>query len=60
MEITPFWIYRCPICGKGLQRVGPDSVLYNTPIYCRRCKVAHYPTIFDGRELDDDEPFPLN
>lgn len=53
------WVYRCPICGKGILHIERDSVLYNTPVYCRKCKVSHYPTIFAGRELDEDEPFPL-
>lgn len=59
MAVAGEWVYRCPICGKALQHILPDSVIYNTPIYCRKCKISHYPTIFDGRELDMDEPFPI-
>ena len=50
MVVDGTWVYRCPICGKALQHIEPGSVIYNTPIYCRRCK---------GRELDTDVPFPL-
>ena len=59
MVVDGTWVYRCPICGKALQHIEPGSVIYNTPIYCRRCKVSHYPTIFEGRELDMDVPFPI-
>lgn len=59
MVVNGTWVYRCPICGKALQHIEPDSVIYNAPIYCRRCKVSHYPTIFEGRELDTDVPFPI-
>ena len=53
--------YRCPICGKKLQPVTRESIIYETPIFCRNktCKVSFYPAIWKGRELGDDEPFPL-
>lgn len=53
--------YICPICGKKLQKIEGESVMYGVPIWCRNkgCKMAFYPTIWNGRELDDDEPFPL-
>ncbi len=53
--------YCCPICGKKLLKLEPESVLYGVPVFCRNktCKVAHYPTIWEGRELGDDEPFPM-
>lgn len=53
--------YCCPICGKKLLKLEPESVLYDVPVFCRNktCKVAHYPTIWGGRELGDDEPFPI-
>ena len=51
--------YHCPTCDKRLNPIMADSVVYNTPFYCRRCKVAWYPAIYAGRELDLDEPFPM-
>lgn len=59
MAVTGEWVYRCHICGKAIQHIGPHSILYETPLYCRFCKVSHYPTIFEGRELDTDVPFPI-
>lgn len=50
--------YLCPVCFKRINRIPLDSVVYNTPFYCRKCKMEWYPTIFEGRELDIDEPFP--
>jgi len=49
--------YTCPTCHKRLQRVEPASILYGTPVYCRKCKVEWFPAIYNGRELDEDEPF---
>lgn len=49
--------YECPMCGKRLLRIAYDSVLYNTPIYCRKCRVEWFPNIYGGREYSDDEPF---
>lgn len=54
--VTDSW-YCCPMCGKRLQKLEKGSVIYNTPIHCRACKVEWYPTIYLGAELDDDEPF---
>lgn len=51
------WYY-CPGCGKKLLRVPSDGLMYGMPVYCRSCKVEWFPTIFEGRELGDDEPFP--
>lgn len=53
--------YCCPICGKKLVKLEPGSIMYGVPVYCRNktCKVSHYPSIWKGRELEDDEPFPL-
>lgn len=53
--------YCCPICGKKLVKLEPGSIMYGVPVYCRNktCKVSHYPSIWKGRELGDDEPFPL-
>jgi hypothetical protein len=52
--------YHCPACGKRLLKTPPDSVLYGLPVWCRRCKVDWFPTIFNGWELGEDEPFPLS
>ena len=52
--------YECPACGKKLLKVSADSILYGTPIYCRKCKVEWFPAIYAGQELDDDTPFPVN
>lgn len=51
--------YTCPVCHRKLQKLQHDSILYNTPVYCRTCKIEWFPSIFDGRELGEDEPFPL-
>ena len=51
--------YHCPTCGKRLVKVLSDSIMYNMPVWCRGCKVAWFPSIFGGRELGSDEPFPL-
>lgn len=51
--------YVCPICEKRIQKLEESSVIYDTPLFCRRCKVAWYPAIYQGVELGDDEPFPL-
>lgn len=51
--------YICPVCGKRLRRVPPDAILYNMPVWCRACHVEWFPTIFNGQELGDDDPFPL-
>ena len=51
--------YTCPTCHKNLQKVTPETVLYGTPVYCRKCRVEWFPTIYLGRELGDDEPFPM-
>ena len=52
------WYY-CPVCKRKVQKIEPDSIVFETPLYCRSCKLDFYPTIYHGRELDDDEPFPL-
>ena len=52
--------YTCPICHRNLQKVEPGSILYGVPIYCRKCKVDWYPTIYLGRELADDEPLDMS
>ncbi len=49
--------YCCPACGKRIQVIERGSVLYNTPLRCRVCKVDWYPTIYMGKELGEDEPF---
>lgn len=51
------WWYCCPMCGKRIQPLEAGSVIYNTALRCRACKVDWYPTIYMGAELDDDEPF---
>ena len=51
--------YVCPTCGKRILKVPPDSIMYNMPVWCRSCKVEWFPTIFNGQELGDDDPFPL-
>ena len=48
----------CPVCGKHIQKVEGGSVIYGTPLHCRPCRVDWYPTIYMGKELDDDTPFP--
>ena len=50
--------YCCPVCGKHIQKVEGGSVIYGTPLHCRPCRVDWYPTIYMGKELDDDTPFP--
>lgn len=51
--------YTCPSCHKNLQKIPEDAVLFGIPIYCRKCKVEWFPTIYLGRELGEDEPFPM-
>lgn len=41
-------------------KVERDSVLFGVPVYCRKCKVEWFPTVYLGRELGDDEPFDWN
>ena len=57
--VTGGW-YVCPTCGKRIQKIPADAILNNVPMWCRRCKVEWYPSIYDGMELGPDEPFPLN
>ena len=54
--VTDGW-YCCPTCGKKLIKIEPASILYNTPIYCRVCRVSWYPSIYEGKEIDGDTPF---
>ena len=49
--------YTCPACRRRLLKVEEDSVMYGMPVYCRKCKVEWFPTIYLGRELGEDEPF---
>ena len=56
--VTDGW-YLCPVCGKRLLKIPPDSIMYNMPVWCRSCKVEWFPIIFNGQELGDDDPFPL-
>ena len=51
--------YTCPVCHRRLIKVLPNSVLCNTPVYCKKCKVEWFPSIYMGKELEDDEPFPI-
>ena len=51
--------YTFPVCRKKLQKVLPTTVMFDVPVYCRKCRAERFPTIYEGRELDDDEPFPL-
>ena len=53
--------YHCPQCGKKLLRIDSESVVYNTPVYCTRCKMERYPCIYKGQEISEGEvfaPFP--
>jgi hypothetical protein len=50
--------YVCPTCGKHIQKIPSDSIVYGVPFYCRRCKAEWYPAIFNGVECGDDYPFP--
>ncbi|MEG1594187.1 MAG: hypothetical protein RR350_07215 [Oscillibacter sp.] len=52
------WYY-CPVCHRKIHKVAPDSVSYGLPFYCKPCKQEFFPTIWKGRELGDDEPFPM-
>ena len=56
--VTDGW-YLCPVCGKRILKILPDSIMYNMPVWCRSCKFEWFPTIFNGQELGDDDPFPL-
>lgn len=51
--------YICPACEKAIRPVGEDAIVFGHPFYCRHCKVAWYPSIYNGKELDSDTPFPL-
>ncbi len=51
--------YTCPMCGRRLMRIPYESVVYGTPVYCRKCKVEWFPSIYHGVEFSDDEPFHL-
>lgn len=35
-------------------KVERDSVLFGVPVYCRKCKVEWFPTVYLGRELGDE------
>lgn len=49
--------YYCPYCGAYVMDVECDSVMYNIPVRCPKCELVSYPAIYEGRELDIDEPF---
>ena len=50
--------YHCPACGKKLIKIPADGMMFGIPVYCRPCKVEWFPTIFQGKEFSEDEPFP--
>lgn len=52
--------YTCPTCHRKLQKVPEDAVMYGVPVYCSKCKIEWFPAFFNGREIDDDEPFPVH
>ena len=49
------WYY-CPMCGKRIQKIECDSVIYNTPLHCRPCRTDWYPAICMGEEITGDIP----
>ena len=51
------WYY-CPVCNRKVQKVSIDSIVFELPLYCKQCHGTSYPTIYHGRELEDDEPIP--
>lgn len=51
--------FKCEVCRRNIQKIEPGSILHGVPIYCRSCKINHYPSIWMGVELDRDEPFPV-
>lgn len=51
--------YHCPHCGAKIQKITPDSVMMEVPLYCKRCHMESKPYIYGGREYGGDEPFPL-
>ena len=48
--------YTCPKCHKGIQKVTGNTVLYGTPVYCRKCRREWWPTIFMGQEITGNLP----
>ena len=50
--------YVCPFCSTKVQKVDARSNVENLPLYCKKCHLESYPTIFHGKELGDDDPFP--
>ena len=51
--------YRCNCCGKKILPIDRESIMLGIPVWCKKCKFTAYPAIYHGRELEDDEPFPL-
>ena len=41
----------CPVCKANLQRVPPDMVAKNMPVYCRHCKIEYNVNIDSGQRL---------
>ena len=29
---------RCPICNKGIAKIGPETEAHNFPLWCRNCE----------------------
>lgn len=42
--------YCCPVCGNKVQKLSTTSTIYNTPLYCKKCKTESMPTIYSGHE----------
>lgn len=38
-------------------KVEAGTLVFGLPVYCRKCKISWYPTISEGREIGEDEPF---
>lgn len=49
--------YTCPRCHRNLQRVTKETLIQGAPIYCRKCKIEWFPTIFEGNELREEVSF---
>ena len=55
-EIKEGWYY-CPKGHKTSQKIEYDSIVKNTPVYCKHCRKAYYPEIRGGKICDNNSDY---